>query len=227
MAFEVFPWNEWIEQLVSGDEAPFFDGLRRSVYGYRFLRGKRAQELRRDYGDDLREDIVQAVALKTLRVMDAWAGRRSDEEIAASIMTIIRHEVTDCYRRRLREKTLFLAEDSNSSGDRPSALESAYRNAPDLKPTPEAEFMLKQFIRSIYALVTPRQAFILSNYRGFGLGTLSARALADECGISVKGIEKHVTIIKQKIRKFALLSGYLEGDMAEVAAEPHRAGARR
>jgi RNA polymerase sigma factor (sigma-70 family) len=235
MAFEVFPWNEWIGQLVSGNEVPFFNGVRRAVYGYRFLRGKSAEDLRRDYGDDVREDIVQSVAIKTLHVLDAWASGRSDQEIAASVMIIIRNEVTDCYRRRQREKLLFLSEDSAPSTDRPTTQESAYRNSPDLKPNPETEFMNKQLINSIYKLITPQQAFILSNYRGFGLGTLSAEDLANRDGVSVKTIEKRVKTIKRKIREFALSNGYLtpgdnsvyEGRLAKTMAETPKARARR
>ena len=208
MAFEVFPWNEWIRLLIGGDEAPFFNGLRRAVYGYRFLRGKSAEDLRRDYGDDdVREDLVQDVALRTLHLLDV-AGGRSDEDLARYIATTIRNVVTDRHRRQ-RNKMLYLSDNSGSSSDFSDERKSVYHNTPDLKPTPEAELMSKQLINSIQRLLTPRQVSILRGYEGFGIGPYSTLDLALMGEVSIKAIEKQVSIIKRKVRKFALDNGYL------------------
>lgn len=230
MAFEVFPWNEWIRLLIGGDEAPFLNGLRRAVYGHRFLRGKSSEDLRRDYGDDVREDIMQEVALQTLHLLDA-AGRRSDEDIARYIVTTLRNTVINRYRRAQRERLLLLSSD----GDPSDESESAYRNTPDLKPTPEAELMDKQFVDSIQRLLTPQQAFILRSYKNFGLGSYSAQDLALMRGVSIKAIEKQVGIVRRKVIEFALKNGYrtLGGNpvrddrAAKTAADTPEARARR
>lgn len=211
MTFEVFPWNEWIRMLVAGDETHFFNGLRRAVYGYKFLRGKRADEIRREYGEDVKEDIFQTVALKTLQVLDTLGGSLTDDQIGAFIMTIIRNEVSDCYRRRLRENMIFRTTDYLADGGHDSA-DSAWRDTLDLRPSPETELIRKQFIDSIYKLLTPRQQFILNNYKSFGLGSWSGKTLAEKYDVSVKTIEKDVASIRHKIKAFAVHSEYLNLD---------------
>jgi DNA-directed RNA polymerase specialized sigma24 family protein len=228
MAFEVFPWNEWIRLLIGGDEALFLNGLRRAVYGSRFLRGKSAEALRRDYGaDDVRDEIVQEVALRTLHLWDA-SGNRSNEEIARYVAATITHALNDRYRRAQRERVLFLSSDAP-----PGESESAHRDTPDLKPTPEAEWIGKQFVEALQRELTPLQSSILRGHERFGLGPHSSRDLAIIRGVSVKAIEKQVGVVRRKVIKFALNNGYLSpggnqvGDnrVAKTATETHEGGA--
>lgn len=231
MAFEVFEWNEWIRLLLGGDEAPFLYGLRRAVYGYRFLRGRSAEDLRRGYGSEgEREDIFQDVVIQTLHLLDA-TGKRSDEEISREISIIIRNVVKRHYRRGRRENRLFLSYDGGHS----DTGEPAHLDTPDLKPTPEAQLIGKQFVALIQSELTPYQAFILRGYERFGLGPYSAQELATIRGVSVKAIEKQVKVVRGKIIEFALKNGYRkpggnpvrDDRAAKAAADTPQTKARR
>jgi hypothetical protein len=197
MAFEVFPWNEWIQLVIAGRAEAFVRGLTRAVGGSVFFRAKRSSEIRMEYGVEV-EDVVQTLALELLdkRVLDDFIRRAlSDEEIAVEITVRIRSRIVDAFRKRQRESQTFVA----------AADDNLFETRTSQRPeSQERTLLMKETVELISSkLDSDRRTFIFKNYRKFTMGDLDTSQLAGALGVSIQTIHKDISEIKKIIRNVA------------------------
>ncbi len=195
MAFEVFPWNSFIDLVIEGNAEPFMKGLSRAVAGNSFFKGKSSAEIYIEYGIELK-DMVQTTALELFDkgVLDDFRRRElSDREIAGEIIVRIRSEIIDAFRKRQREKETFV-----------DATDKLLRTIHDEASSPEDELISKGTVESIIdRLGSKRRSFVLRNYRKFYIGEMEGSELANVLGVSIQTINKDVSEIKRVLHDVA------------------------
>lgn len=172
-------------------------------------------DLRKEYGEDARDEILQAVGLKLMSgsVIRMFRARAfSDGHIAAYIMKAIRHTITDLHGKRDRETARFtaLVETPEEEDQLDGARATTVWSLADLRLSPEAELEnkeLSKWLGYLTAQLSERQNSILTNHNVFG-GEIAGQELAVEWGVSIQTIHKDVSRIRKLFRAAALNSGY-------------------
>lgn len=198
MKREIFPWNSWIR---SGDEISLYDGVRKAVNGSQFFRGKSVADLCSDYGTDIRDDVVQEVALRVFKRLPTYIGK-SDEDIAIDIRTITKRLIIDIFRKRKVKNTENLNDDT--------VEDFSPRHSLDTKPSPAKELERKQLITLIRSHLRPRLEFVLEHYNAFGIGFMSGEEIAFHLNVSVKSVDVYVAEIRRIAHRVMIESGYLQ-----------------